>query len=119
MKKQIIAAFAVSTFIAGAAQAVDLGNDPSEANISDVEAQIGANAPEFGQLDVDNSGYLNKDEAMARQGLSEHWEKFDNNEDGQLDRAEFSKFEEEDLEDRAKKMERAADKAEDNIDRAN
>lgn len=119
MNKYTIAALACCTFVANAAQAVDLGNDPSQSDISNVEAQVGANVPEFGQLDVDNSGYLNKDEAMARPGLSENWKKFDNNEDGQLNRAEFSKFEEEDLEDRAKRMERAADKAEDNIDRAN
>lgn len=119
MNKYTIAALACSTLITTAAQAVDLGNDPRQDDISNVEAHIGANVPEFGQLDADNSGYLNKDEAMARPGLSENWKKFDKNEDGQLNRAEFSKFEEEDLEDRAKRVERAADQAEDNIDRAN
>lgn len=119
MNKNIMAVVAISAFIAGAAQAVDLGNKPDQATIAGVEAQLGANVPEFNELDVDSSGYLNKDEALPRAGLGEHWKKFDNDEDGQLSRVEFAKFAEEDLEDRAKNLERAADEAEDNIDSAN
>lgn len=86
---------------------------------SSIEQQIGANLPSFNQLDTDNSGYLNRDEASAREGLVENWEDWDKDENGAINRAEFSKFEEEDLEARAKAVERAADRAEDRIDRAN
>lgn len=86
---------------------------------SSIERQIGGNLPGFNELDTDHSGYLNKDEARGREGLAEYWKDWDNNEDGVINRAEFSKFEEEDLEARAKAVERAADRAEDRIDRAN
>lgn len=119
MNKSLIAILIGLAGFSNGASAIDLGNDPNAQDVSNMETQIGSNLPGFIQLDVDNSGYLNKDEAKVRAGLSEHWEDFDKNEDGQLTRAEFSKFEEEDLEDRAKRLERAVDKAEDNVDRAN
>jgi hypothetical protein len=117
-KSLIVILIGVAGFSSGVS-AIDLGNDPSARDVDNVETHVGKNLPDFSQMDLDNSGYLNKDEASVRPGLSEHWEDFDQNEDGQLTRAEFSKFEEEDLEDRAKRLERAADKAEDSIDRAN
>lgn len=95
---------------------------PSEREMEltrNIERQIGADLASFEQLDQDNSGYLNKDEAAGREGLTEHWSTWDKNHDGQLNRAEFASFDEEDLEARAKAVERAADRAEDRIDRAN
>lgn len=94
-------------------------SDREEHLTTSIEQQIGANLPGFAALDTDHSGYLNVDEARAREGLAESWREYDKNKDGQLNRAEFSKFEKDDLEARAKAVERAADRAEDRIDRAN
>jgi len=44
-------------------------------------------------LDTDNNGTLSQEEAKAIPGLSEQWETLDVNKDGQLDPAEFAKFE--------------------------
>ena len=44
-------------------------------------------------LDTDNNGTLSQEEAKAIPGLSEQWEALDVNKDGQLDPAEFAKFE--------------------------
>ncbi|WP_428604241.1 hypothetical protein [Sedimenticola sp.] len=44
-------------------------------------------------LDTDNNGTLSQEEAKAIPGLSEQWEQLDVNKDGQLDPAEFAKFE--------------------------
>jgi len=44
-------------------------------------------------LDADNNGTLSQEEAKAIPGLSEQWEVLDVNQDGQLDPAEFAKFE--------------------------
>lgn len=94
-------------------------SDREEQLTRNIERQIGADLASFEQLDQDRSGYLNKDEARGREGLADTWSSWDKNDDGQLNRAEFARFEEEDLEARAKAVERAADRAEDRIDRAN
>lgn len=44
-------------------------------------------------LDTDNNGTLSREEAKAVPGLSEQWDTLDANKDGQLDPAEFAKFE--------------------------
>ena len=115
MYKQIGVLLSAAALVSACA-GMDEREDRLTANI---EQQIGADLASFNELDVDHSGYLNKDEARLREGLAEHWQDWDKNEDGQLNRAEFSKFEEEDLEARAKAVEQAADRAEDRIDRAN
>ena len=94
-------------------------SDREDRLTANIETQIGADLPSFNELDGDRSGDLNKDEARGREGLAENWDDWDKNEDGMLNRAEFAKFEEEDLEARAKAVERAADRAEDRIDQAN
>ncbi len=115
MYKPIGALLAAAALASGCASTT-----PREDHLADsIEHQIGANLPGFNELDADHSGYLNKDEARGREGLAENWHHWDENEDGQLNRAEFSAFEHEDLETRAKAVERAADRAEDRIDRAN
>lgn len=116
MYKQIGVLLTAAALTAGCATTPSDREDRLTANI---EKQIGAGLASFNELDGDGSGYLNKDEARGREGLTEHWRDWDKNQDGVINRAEFSKFEEEDLEARAKAVERAADRAEDRIDRAN
>lgn len=115
MYKRIGVLFSVAALVSACATA----EHREEQLTSNIEQQIGADLAGFNELDQDRSGYLNKDEARGRAGLAEHWDTWDNNEDGQLNRAEFAKFEEEDLEARAEAVEEAADRAEDRIDRAN
>lgn len=47
----------------------------------------------FGSLDVNRDGYLSKDEAAEAPRLIDNWQSADANDDGRLDRAEFSAFE--------------------------
>jgi sporulation protein YlmC with PRC-barrel domain len=47
----------------------------------------------FGSLDVNRDGYLSKDEAVDAPRLIDNWQSADANDDGRLDRAEFSAFE--------------------------
>lgn len=115
MGKQILVLVAAAAFTTACAST----NDREEQLTRNIEQQIGAGLASFNELDSDRSGYLNKDEARGREGLAEHWGTWDKNDDGQLNRAEFARFEEEDLESRAEAVEEAADRAEDRIDRAN
>lgn len=48
----------------------------------------------FKKADADQSGTISKKEATALPGLSDQWNNYDLNTDGQLDEAEFSRFEE-------------------------
>lgn len=56
----------------------------------------------FGTLDLNRDDHLSKDEAAARPELVDHWKRADTDNDGLIDRAEFSAFE----------VQSAADKAE-------
>ena len=47
----------------------------------------------FKQADADQSGTISKQEAAALPGLSETWETYDLNSDGELDTVEFARFE--------------------------
>jgi sporulation protein YlmC with PRC-barrel domain len=47
----------------------------------------------FQQLDVNNDGVISQEEAQQDQQLSNNWEQADQNADNQIDRAEFSAFE--------------------------
>ena len=49
----------------------------------------------FEMLDTNHDGKISHEEAMANKNLNDTWSKYDNNKDGQLERAEFSRFEEE------------------------
>ena len=53
----------------------------------------GDHAKVYSELDTDKDGYISKDEGVAMEGLSESWATLDTNLDGQLDEAEFAKFE--------------------------
>ena len=53
----------------------------------------GATRVGFGTLDVNRDGYLSKDEAAGAPRLVDNWQSADTNNDGRLDRAEFSAFE--------------------------
>jgi len=48
----------------------------------------------FTALDTDGDGAISAEEASAHPMLQEGWEKADINQDGKLERAEFSAFEE-------------------------
>ncbi len=47
----------------------------------------------FGTLDLNRDGHLSKDEAAARPELVDRWSRADTDNDGLIDRAEFSAFE--------------------------
>lgn len=84
----------------------------------DFQARSGAQAPAFSQLDTDSSGTISRNEAGSRPNLAERWDKYDNDEDGELNRAEFSAFEKADLQDRSKRMEKTPGEAQNRMDRA-
>ncbi len=44
-------------------------------------------------LDSNDDGYISQEEGAALEGLTESWELIDINRDGQLDSAEFAKYE--------------------------
>jgi hypothetical protein len=54
---------------------------------------------DFDELDVNMDGYVSVDETKDETALSQYWYKFDENKDGALDTAEFSAFEEADIDD--------------------
>lgn len=56
-------------------------------------AQTGGSRVGFGTMDVNRDGYLSKDEAAGAPRLVDRWQSADTNNDGRLDRAEFSAFE--------------------------
>ncbi len=47
----------------------------------------------FKQADTDQNGAISKQEATSLPGLSEQWDTYDLNTDGELDEVEFSRFE--------------------------
>jgi hypothetical protein len=47
----------------------------------------------FGTLDVNRDGYLSKEEADRSESISGAWDRADRNDDGRIDRSEFSAFE--------------------------
>lgn len=47
----------------------------------------------YNTLDSNDDGYVSQEEGAALEGLTETWEIIDVNQDGQLDAAEFAKFE--------------------------
>lgn len=47
----------------------------------------------FKQADTDQNGTISKQEAAALPGLSEQWDTYDLNTDGELDEVEFARFE--------------------------
>lgn len=56
-------------------------------------AAIAADAPKFETLDQDGNGTISAQEAEAAPNLADAWDKADSNQDGVVDRAEFSAFE--------------------------
>ena len=56
-------------------------------------AAMAADAPSFETLDQDGNGTISAEEAKAAPNLADAWNKADSNEDGVVDRAEFSAFE--------------------------
>ena len=54
---------------------------------------LAADAPTFDSLDKDGNGTISEQEAAADQSLADAWQKADSNQDGVIDRAEFSAFE--------------------------
>ncbi len=94
------------------------GSDSETRTTQQVESQISASVPDFSQLDADGNGALTANEAENSPELASQWKEYDENEDGRLNRAEFSAFEKTQLEKRAKQYEQSADEAEDRIDSA-
>jgi hypothetical protein len=82
----------------GAATAGDMmkkGTEPgAEApDYSQTGSTAGATTPEFNQLDSDGDGYVSRSDVQEHDELANRWEQLDTNADQQLDRAEFSAFE--------------------------
>lgn len=50
--------------------------------------------PDFGTLDTNQDGSLSADEAASDTELSKNWSEIDRDENGVIDQAEFSAFEE-------------------------
>lgn len=55
---------------------------------------VAAESDQFTQLDTDGNGMISSEEAAADPTLVEEWTTIDLNNDGQLERAEFSALEE-------------------------
>jgi len=117
MKTRLITAAVTAILVSGSALA-EYGQSEEQIT-NEIEAAIGADAPNFDQLDSDQNGVITRNEVVTLTSLTDDWQDYDKNEDGQLNRAEFLAFEKEDMQDRAKNYEKAADEAEDRIDRAN
>lgn len=47
----------------------------------------------YKELDTNKDGMISQVEGQSMQGLTDHWSNLDVNMDGQLDKAEFAKFE--------------------------
>lgn len=56
-------------------------------------AVIAAGGSDFQSMDKNGDGYISQDEAQGNPSLQEKWNDADLNDDGQLDRSEFSQFE--------------------------
>lgn len=58
----------------------------------------------YNQLDGNGDGYISAGEGAALEGLTEHWQILDENKDGQLNTAEFAKYEIEPIAPKEKKQ---------------
>jgi hypothetical protein len=68
------------------------GSGASGAGVSRSGMDYGTTS--FNNLDKDGNGQVSKQEAQkGNDQLSQQWDEFDSNQDGQLDRAEFAAFE--------------------------
>jgi outer membrane protein OmpA-like peptidoglycan-associated protein len=67
------------------------GQQPATAGRAQQQAQEVAR---FSEIDRDNNGYLSKEETRKMQSLRNNFEQYDQNRDQQLNRSEFSAFEE-------------------------
>ncbi len=56
-------------------------------------AALAAEQPTFQTLDQDGNGTISAQEAESDPALADAWDKADSNQDGVVDRAEFSAFE--------------------------
>lgn len=56
-------------------------------------AALAAGGADFQTMDKNGDGYISQDEAQGNSSLQTKWNDADLNDDGQLDRAEFSQFE--------------------------
>jgi sporulation protein YlmC with PRC-barrel domain len=68
---------------------------PQEQRLTEIAGVSGAPGKRvtFQELDTDSNGYITPKEAQADKNLSSNWNKADQNADNQVDRAEFSAFE--------------------------
>lgn len=77
--------------------AIDRGSNTADESTSDTadmhDSESRRSRIGFGTLDLNQDGYLNKDEADGVGNVSVDWDRVDTNQDGRLDRAEFSALE--------------------------
>ncbi|MCI0668048.1 MAG: hypothetical protein L0Y43_08340 [Methylococcaceae bacterium] len=67
---------------------------------SPVQAEVSREIPlEFGDLDIDNNQFIDQKEVVNIPRLKQQWSKLDQNADGQIEKAEFSRFEPDIIED--------------------
>lgn len=113
MKTHLVTAAISALLVSGS---VFAGNYPDDSKMTNEAATM--TTPGFSQLDADKDGVISRNEAAHSESLVEKWNDVDTNEDGQLNQAEFSAFEAEDMHNPAEQHENAIDQA-NPVDRTN
>ncbi|MDT8387374.1 MAG: hypothetical protein RQ736_07660 [Thiogranum sp.] len=90
MNTRILTAAIIAGLFSGSAFAAGAG---SEAKMGG-QAQSGSLGTSFSELDTDQDGVVSRSEAAEQPQLIDSWDQADSNADGELDRTEFSAFEE-------------------------
>lgn len=57
------------------------------------EARMEMHEKRFQTMDRDGDGYITREEAREHRRLMDHWQEADQNQDGRVDKSEFSAFE--------------------------
>ncbi|MGC1951507.1 MAG: EF-hand domain-containing protein [Gammaproteobacteria bacterium] len=80
--------------VPGLAIAAGMSGQSSEYSTEQSYQQSGQQGAAFQTLDQDRDGTISQQEAQAHPQLYERWSEVDTDQDGQINRSEFSQFEE-------------------------